>query len=295
MKRKKEELIFNHDSFVHIVENTNDFIYYAQVYPEVKFKYLSPSAENFFGKGSIAGALVSADVAFKDIHPDDYPILIKKIKGELDYSSGIIQRWKDSEGRYRWFEEYATPVFENGKLAALQGVLRNIDDKMELQAILEYRMNHDSLTDLFNRGFFETQMRKYDEEINSPAGLIICDLNELKTVNDLYGHKEGDLLIRSSADILKEFSRSGQIIAARIGGDEFALLIADKSLEEVKSLAESLHKRFNNCFIESISRNIKMAIGYAYSNSSINKMDSLFIEADKMMYQDKKQKKILGC
>ncbi|WP_419882887.1 GGDEF domain-containing protein [Peribacillus sp. B-H-3] len=137
-------------------------------------------------------------------------------------------------------------------------------------------------------------MRKYDEEINSPVGLIICDLYELKIVNDLYGHKEGDLLIRTSADILKEFSRSEQIIAARIGGDEFALLIADKSLENVESLAKSLHKRFNNCFIESIARNIKMAIGYAYSNVSINKMDSLFIEADKFMYQNKKQTKILG-
>lgn len=60
-------------------------------------------------------------MAFTDIHPDDYNILMKKINGELDYKKGIVQRWKDKDGIYRCFEEFTTPIYENGKIVALQG------------------------------------------------------------------------------------------------------------------------------------------------------------------------------
>jgi diguanylate cyclase (GGDEF)-like protein/PAS domain S-box-containing protein len=291
-KVQKEELVKKHNRFVHVVENSTDFIYYAQVYPEIKYKYLSPSAENFFGEGSIAGAYISAEVAFRDIHPEDYDILIRKIKGEVDYSKGIIQRWKDKDGKYRWFEEYATPVYENGKLVALQGVLRCIDERKELENQLEYRLYHDNLTDIYNREYFETVFEIYNHQINAPVAIIICDLDELKFINDNYGHKEGDALIKETARLLSQFS-SEKITVARLGGDEFAMIVVETSKDEVNELINhiSMAVEVHN---ESDSKiRIKMSLGYEFAYNSKGFLEELFSQADKNMYKVKAEKKEL--
>jgi diguanylate cyclase (GGDEF)-like protein len=293
-KLQKENLINSHNRFVHVVENSTDFIYYAQVYPEVRYKYLSPSAENFFGEGSIAGAYISPEVAFMDIHPDDFNILISKIKGELDFSKGIIQRWKDKDGNYRWFEEYATPTYENGKLVALQGVLRCIDEKIELQNQLEYRLYHDNLTNLYNREYFEVILERYNQQINTPIALIICDLDELKYFNDNYGHKEGDALIKETAKLLNQFS-SENIVVARLGGDEFVLLVPEKTEKEIEQLVSEILKEIV-CYNGSDSGTklkVQMSIGYAFSPFSIGQMTEIFSRADKNMYLDKVSRKKL--
>ena len=99
----------------------------------------------------MADAYRNPDICFRDVHPGDYEILRKKVMGEIDYSKSIIQRWKDKEGKYRWFEEYATPIYKNGVLVAIQGVMRNIDEKVELQEKLLYQLHHDRLTDIYNQ------------------------------------------------------------------------------------------------------------------------------------------------
>jgi diguanylate cyclase (GGDEF)-like protein/PAS domain S-box-containing protein len=289
-QKHKEDLTISHNRFVHVVENTTDFIYFAQVYPEIKYKYLSPSAENFFGEGSIASAYKSADVAFRDVHPDDYDILIKKVNGEVDYKKGIVQRWKDKDGKYRWFEEYASPIYENGKLVALQGVLRNIDERIELQEKLEYRINHDNLTDLYNREYFQLKFDMYNDQINAPVALILCDLDELKYINDNCGHKEGDSLISLTARILNQFS-SDKVTVARIGGDEFVLILADTTEQESELLLNGIIRKIERHNEIVANLKVKMSIGFAITNNSMGNLEELFSQADKNMYENKVQRK----
>ncbi|RFB15204.1 sensor domain-containing diguanylate cyclase [Bacillus sp. HNG] len=292
LKVKEEALKEKYDRFIHVVENTKDFIYYCEISPEIKFKYLSPSAEYFFGDGSIAKAYQSPNVAFTDIHPDDYDILMKKINGELDYKKGIVQRWKDKNGIYRCFEEYTTPIYENGKIVALQGVLRNIDEKVELQNQLEYRLYHDNLTNLYNRGYFERIFEKYNQQINIPVAIIICDLDELKLFNDNYGHKVGDELIQETARLLNQFS-SEKITVARLGGDEFALIVAGVTVEEVEDLLNNILKEVETHNASGSNIRVKMSMGYGISNGSKGKMEEIFNQADKNMYKSKEDKKKL--
>lgn len=293
-QKQRKELIENHNRFIHVVENTKDFIYYYQLYPERQFKYLSPSAENIFGEGSIERAYLNPDVPFIDIHPDDYDILHKKVTGEFDYSKSIIQRWKDKDGRYRWFEEYATPIYENGVLVALQGVLRNIDEKIELQEKLQYRIYHDALTDLYNREYFELKFDEYNEQTNVPVAIIVCDLDELKYINDNYGHKQGDVLIKATANLLNKFS-SNTITVARIGGDEFVLLVAETTEKETERLVQSIRKEIDMHNENGSDVIIKMSIGYAFNQNSKGNMAELFSQADKNMYKDKLKRKQLSC
>lgn len=81
-------------------------------------------------------------------------------------------------------------MFEKGELIAIHGIIRNIDEKVKLQQDLEYRITHDALTNIYNREFFEQSMEKYNNHVNTSVAIILCDLDELKYLNDNHGHKK---------------------------------------------------------------------------------------------------------
>lgn len=290
---QKAALKEDHDRFVNIVENSKDFIYYCTIYPKLEFQYISPSAEYFLGKGTIARSFLDPKTPFYDIHPDDYDVLVKKVNGDLDFSKGIVQRWKDNEGKYRWFEEYATPIYENGRIVAMQGVLRNIDEKIELQENFKYRLYHDYLTDLYNRDYFEKALTRLDEEEDTSVAIILCDLDELKFTNDHFGHKQGDALLQAAAGVLNCFT-SDEVTVARIGGDEFVFLVENQTEVEVKQLVQKITDELHRNNQNPGKTQIHLSMGYSFSTHSKGKMTKLFTEADRRMYEHKNERKQFG-
>lgn len=288
--REKATLLEKHDRFLHIAENSKDFIYYCDIYPKMEFRYISPSAEHYIGKGTIERSMSDARMPFERIHPDDYDVLVKKVSGELDYSKSIIQRWKDNAGNYRWFEEYATPIYENGQIVAIQGILRNIDEKIELQNDLNYRLYHDYLTDLYNREYFEMALTRLDEKEDTSVAIILCDLDELKYTNDHYGHKKGDGLLQATAELLNRFSNDA-VTVARIGGDEFVFLMESQTEEEVKQLVHTITEEIHTNNRNPNNLQIHLSIGSSFSLHSKGNMTKLFTEADQQMYEHKNERK----
>jgi diguanylate cyclase (GGDEF)-like protein/PAS domain S-box-containing protein len=279
-------------SIFQLVESSKDVIYYYDVLKK-QFKYISPALDNFLGKGAIEEAYENPYAPFERAHTDDLELLSKKIKGEIDFSQILIERWKDNSGNYRWFEEYSTPFYENGKLVFIQGIMRNIDEKIKLQKELEYRISHDSLTDIYSREYFEKKFEELDKKENVPVAIIVSDLDGLKLMNDNFGHKAGDTLIKRAAELLNQLS-SETITVARIGGDEFALIVTDKSEEQIRELVAQIQndvKKYNS--IKSSEFTIEMSIGFSYSSWSVGQMEYLFSQADKNMYIDKMSKKKL--
>lgn len=275
-----------------LVEGSKDVIYQYEVKPEQKFSYITPSIEKFLGTGVIEESIEDPKVPYKRVHPDDYEILCKKLKGELDYSQILIQRWRDNDGNYRWFEEYATPIYKNGQLIAVQGIMRNIDEKIKLQQDLEYRINHDALTEIHNREYFQTIFKKYNKQVNMPVAIILLDLDELKYTNDIYGHKAGDALIKRTANLLNQFS-ADNVTVARIGGDEFVILIAGQNDEETKLVLQKMLKMIDENNENTSNIPIKISVGYAFSSNSIEQLSNLFSEADRNMYSNKTERKQL--
>jgi diguanylate cyclase (GGDEF)-like protein/PAS domain S-box-containing protein len=279
-------------SIFQLVESSKDVIYYYDAL-SMQYKYISPSIEKFLGKGLIEEVIQNPFVPFERAHPDDYDALCKKAKGEIDFSQILIQRWMDKSGNYRWFEEYATPIYENGKFVGVQGIMRNIDEKIKLQQELEYQISHDALTDIYSREYFEMKLEELDKKVNVPVAIIVCDLDGLKLMNDNFGHKAGDALIIRVAELLNQFS-SETITVARIGGDEFVLIVTDKSKEQIRQLVAQIQndvKKYNS--IKSSEFTIGISIGFSYSSLSVGQMEYLFSQADKDMYIDKMSKKKL--
>ncbi len=292
VKGKLINKIVNKQPIYHLVEGSKDIIYRFEVRPEAKFTYLSLSIDQFLGEGVRKEGLENSNSPFNRIHPDDYESLRKKLRGEIDYSQILMQRWKDTEGNYRWFEEYATPIYRKGELIAVQGIMRNIDEKMKLQQDLEYRINHDALTDIHNREYFQTLFKKYNEQANMPVAIILLDLDELKYTNDRYGHKAGDDLIKRTAKLLNQFS-ADNVTVARLGGDEFVILIAGQHAEASKQMLQRVLKIIEENNESSSNIPIKISVGYAFSANSIGQLSNLFSDADRNMYSNKTERKQL--
>lgn len=273
-----------------IVDSSKDIIYCYESIPSSNFRYLSPSINTLLGQGVLEKAYNDPSSPFERIHPDDFDILNEKIYVGIDYTKPVIQRWIDIEGNYWWFEEYATPIYEKEQLVAVQGIIRNIDERVRFIQDIEYQMSHDPLTNIHNRQFFDKISAKSNLDFDTPVAMILCDLDELKSMNDTYGHKKGDELIKEAANLLKRIF-SDIAVVARVGGDEFAILLIDRSKREVESLCELLKEEI--LLQNSLKKvpHISMSFGYAYRSHSKRNMDSLFMEADQKMFQDKRRRK----
>ncbi|WP_238885985.1 sensor domain-containing diguanylate cyclase [Clostridium sp. YIM B02551] len=288
--KKLKRIINQQKRILKLVQMSKDIIYCYQIKPEGKFTYLSPSIEKILGKNLVKSCYSDSSIPLQLIHPDDIETIHKKISGEINFDKPIVQRWRNDKGKYIWFEEYATPIYRKGQLVAIQGIIRNIDDKIKFQESLEYKICHDSFTGLYNKEFFLRACEKYNRDINTRAAIIVCDLDNLKITNDTHGHMEGDNLIKETANILNKFS-SKNIIVSRIGGDEFALLIVRKSQNFIKEIIEKINNELNYHHEQEV--NMNMSIGYAYTESSLGDMDALFRKADKNMYVIKNNKKAI--
>jgi diguanylate cyclase (GGDEF)-like protein/PAS domain S-box-containing protein len=196
----------------------------------------------------------------------------------------------------KYLEIRALPRFdENTQIIGMVHVVRDISERRELEEQLRALTLTDELTGLYNRrGFMTlaTQQLRIANRLKRGALLLFADLNDMKWINDTFGHQEGDLVLRETADILKNIFRESDIIA-RIGGDEFVVFPVDITDTSV----EALNKRFQE-YLEvhnaKRGRNYKltMSIGIVnYEQECRYSIDELLDQADKLMYEKKRLRK----
>lgn len=285
-KKKKEKEKF----YKRLLGYSKDCIYYYQIYPETKFIYLSPSFREIFGISEQC-FYDDCELMFELVHPDDYEEFYVKTIGQADFNNKFISRFKHSNGTYIWTEDSPTPIYDElGRLIGIEGSHRDITQRIKLEKELEYRSSHDKITDAYNRDYFEEYFYKLNNTFDSKVGIIICDLNGLKSLNDSLGHKYGDIMIKEVAKIINKYS-SENIIVSRIGGDEFSIILTDVDEAFVSNMINNIDKDITKFNESSKEIKISMAMGMAATQNSLNNMNSLFATADKHMYQVKKNMK----
>ncbi|MFH2044559.1 MAG: PAS domain S-box protein [Pseudomonadota bacterium] len=230
------------------------------------------------------------------IHPEDHYIVSQVIKC---FSEGkhfnVEYRIKDKQGKWHWFEDKSISIRKENDEFIVNGLITEITErKMMEQEIRELSMR-DQLTELYNRRGFITlaeQQLKSVKRTKKQMTLLFLDADDLKTINDTHGHEEGDKALYNTADILRQTFRESDIIA-RIGGDEFAVLVVDSTDMNSKIITQRLWQNINN-FNTSKVRKYKLSLSWGsaiYDPDSTLTLDKLMSIADGLMYTQKRAKK----
>jgi diguanylate cyclase (GGDEF)-like protein len=148
--------------------------------------------------------------------------------------------------------------------------------------------HHDSLTDLPNRRlFYHTLEKKVDRQ--DIFALFFLDLNDFKEVNDRYGHKEGDLLLKRVADRLKKLEGEFPVRFYRLAGDEFVAILKRDHHEDVSFFTKTLKKSFVPAFeIAGKQKQMSVSIGLSLMPEDGSTFEDLLHIADQAMYEDKR-------
>lgn len=159
---------------------------------------------------------------------------------------------------------------------------RVFEENKETQRLIRHQAEHDALTDSLNRGSFEKLLQIY-ENGEKPFALLLIDVDTFKEVNDTYGHATGDAILKKVTRLLKQTFRSIDYVC-RIGGDEFAVIMAD---------IEGLHKEIVREKIQAVNKEltqesadvpaVSLSVGIAFSDREHPEED-IFKDADKALY-----------
>jgi diguanylate cyclase (GGDEF)-like protein/PAS domain S-box-containing protein len=206
----------------------------------------------------------------------------------LDDEFRIITR----KGNTRHIRAKALPVYdENNQVTSILGLNWDVTQEKTLENELTHQATHDELTGLINRREFEELLKKYlnDTRGNTKDHVIaFLDLDRFKVINDTAGHAAGDALLKTVANILEKNIRTTDIVA-RIGGDEFALILPNCSLTNAKKIAAQIVKAVNTYRLnwENKIYDIGISIGLVHFHPKEITLERLLSQADTACYDAK--------
>jgi diguanylate cyclase (GGDEF)-like protein/PAS domain S-box-containing protein len=240
--------------------------------------------------------------------PDQIPPELAKIYAEKDQhlldnpgTQTYKGKVKCSDDEIRTYQFYKSTILnESGRVAGLVGVMLDITNLEESSTRLEEQNNKleslsyiDSLSSLYNRRKFEAVFPKLLETPGKDRllNIAIIDIDYFKSYNDIYGHPKGDQAIKCIADVIKQNLRRPEDYAFRVGGEEFCLLFWSHDEEGAISIAEAIRNDVQKLAIEHIynegEKVVTISTGILSINGSRTDKESLYEEADKLLYKAK--------
>ncbi|MDT3382131.1 GGDEF domain-containing protein [Labrys neptuniae] len=196
----------------------------------------------------------------------------------------VLNHALDGTERYLLLQLSLLPGHEED-WSQVQVALTDITARKKAEAYLEYLGKHDVLTKLFNRAFYVDELNRLERNNFSPVSIIAIDLDRLKSVNDQWGHATGDALLRRVGEILNEaVKKPGH--AARIGGDEFAVVLPYVDERGATAMMENIARlvEINNQYYSQMALSVSMG---AATSQDGEKLESVARRADLLMYENK--------
>ena len=163
-------------------------------------------------------------------------------------------------------------------------IFSDITDRKQAEQKIEYLCFHDGLTGLYNRLFFDEELNRLDVPRNLPLTLIMLDVNGLKLTNDAFGHLAGDELLTKVATVLQDVCRADDIIA-RIGGDEFVILLPQLNEAQALQLTKRIQEGVGAEKVEGLP--ISVSCGWATKTEQQERITDVFKTAEDYMYRHK--------
>jgi diguanylate cyclase (GGDEF)-like protein/PAS domain S-box-containing protein len=269
----------NVDAFIYMKDNERTFKYVNSKVAEL----FGTTAENIIGRKDTE--VLPLDVA-EHFHQSDQIVFDTGKKQTIEESS------EDEQGNLIHYISTKIPYQQQGEIPALIGFSTNVSELYALKEEFKKQANTDSLTELYNRRyFFEHAEREFHRAKRHLRilSLISIDIDHFKSINDQYGHPLGDQVLISVAECLLPCIRQEDILA-RIGGEEFSILLPETTLQSAKVVAERIRLNQSNISIEGKLKEeitLTVSIGVTCIRFEDDKFDDFFTRADKALYQAK--------
>ncbi len=162
--------------------------------------------------------------------------------------------------------------------------VQDITDRKQAEEKIRYMSFHDTATGLYNRRYLENELQRLDVERQLPLSLVMADLNGLKLVNDTFGHRSGDELLKQAAAVLKESCRQEDIVA-RWGGDEFVVFLPQTGFEEAEEIIKRIKVKCGCELVNNIP--LSISLGAASKTTPEKEVTEILKEAEDHMYEQK--------
>jgi diguanylate cyclase (GGDEF)-like protein/PAS domain S-box-containing protein len=226
-------------------------------------------------------------------HPEDIGLAAddhqRLLAGEIP-SYQVEQRYRHAWGHYVWMLLTVSVVRDvHGSALHVIQQVQDISERKERARQLEYLVDHDFLTGLYNRRWFERELAREIERAKrygTPGAVLVIDLDHFKDINDSLGHRAGDDLLKGVAGLLKLRARQADVLA-RLSGDEFALLLPQTSADDAEIVADEIVKTLSRRMAVSAAESVVVtaSVGVAVSDGLTD--TELLAYADLAMYEAK--------
>lgn len=192
-----------------------------------------------------------------------------------------------NDNQTRWVEVRGTKFIYQGLEAKLL-IFSDITEKKKTSEKIRHLSFHDKLTNLYNRAFFEEELKRLNVKRQLPLSIIMGDINGLKMVNDAFSHSKGDQLLQEISEIMLDSIRKEDIVS-RLGGDEFGILLPKTDQKEADKIRRRIAKKCKKAknIIGKHSIELSIALGIATKTNENQNIDQVFITAEDNMYRNK--------
>lgn len=230
-----------------------------------------------------------------NMHPEDLQQCRQVCRAAFEKRENfrVEYRLKNRQDEFRWILDHGAPWFlADGRFAGYIGSCLDITDRKQAEAQLQHDATHDPLTGLPNRALFQARLAAAADQTRGPEGylfaVLFLDMDGFKLTNDNHGHLTGDRLLVTVADRIQEALRPSDTLA-RMGGDEFAILLDDLNEEnDAIDVAERILNEFKTPLcVDGREVRTSISIGISFNQWERRAVDDMLLEADRAMYRAK--------